>query len=68
MKSKNKEDTKKEQALWDKIDEIIETVLRFIDCEHEVDKEENGFHHSVFYSVEKGCEEAVRKVLDEKRS
>jgi len=47
----------------DKIDEIIETVLRFVDCEHEVDREEDGIHHSVFYSVQTGCEEAVRGVL-----
>lgn len=50
----------------DLIDEIIETVLRFIDCEHEVDKEEDGIHHSVFYSVETGCEEAIRDVLEGK--
>ncbi len=52
----------------DLIDEIIETVLRFVDCEHDMDEDEDGKHVSVFYCVEKGCEEAVREVLNEERS
>ena len=50
----------------DLIDEIIETVLRFVDCEHEKDEDEDGTHVSKFFSVDKGCEEAVREVLNDR--
>ncbi len=49
----------------DKIDEIIETVLGFVDCEHDMDREEDGVHLSTFYCVLQGCEEAVREVLND---
>ena len=52
----------------DLIDEIIEAVLNHVDCEHDMDEDEDGKHVSVFYCVEKGCEEAVREVLGDKKT
>ena len=50
----------------DLIDEIIETVLKFVDSDTEVDEDEDGTHVTVFYSVTKGCENAVREVLNDR--
>ncbi len=50
----------------DLIDNIIDEVLLYVDCEHWEDREEDGIHTGAHYNVQQGCEKAVREVLEGK--
>jgi len=54
------------QASIDKlIDDIIELILGDVDCHHEVDKDEDGVHTSVEYSLsdETKLREVIRALI-----
>lgn len=50
----------------DLIDDIIDEVLNYVECQHWDNREEDGIYTGVHFNVQEGCEKAVRDVLEGK--